>query len=268
MKKWTLVILLSALFTASPKMTATAGRGKDLLHEIIEKIERKYNELREHAPFVHARGVPVAQSIRFIQPEDMILKDYSRLKQIALIRHGEPDITKTGKFSREEARQYLKCYDSVCIIVPEKPFFNLEDREDVKVFSSPVNRALTTAHYLCGVDKDITVSPDFREFETRIDDHGSKRRLPIKFWTVTARVKWMLSGKQEGIESFSEARKRARKAAKQLDKASEENPKVLLTAHGMVNRYIKRNLKRLGWTVVEDTGSDYFGTTILVKIEK
>lgn len=239
------------------------------MEKVIEKIEEKYEELRKSSGFVQAKGKEVAQSLRFIQPEDQVIKDYSKLKQIALVRHGEPDIEKSGKFSSKEAGLYFKCYDSVCIIVPDKPFFNLGEKEDVKVFSSPINRALTTAQYLCTNDTNINVSSDFREFERETPDPDSKMRLPIKFWTTAARVKWMLGGgKKSGIESFSDAKKRAKQAAQTLAEASEENPKVLLTAHGMVNRYIKKNLKKMGWQVVEDTGNNYFGTTILVKIEK
>lgn len=264
MKKFSFLILLSVLFSI---IVASAKSDENVIDRIIDKIERKYNDIRTHAPFIKANGKPVAKSIRFIQPEDEVIDDYSKLRQIALVRHGEPDMIKHGKFNSFEAQQFLKCYDSVCIIVPEQPFFNIHDKEEVKVFSSPINRALTTAQYLCGPDKEITISPEFREFETKIH-HNSKRRLPIKFWTTTARLKWMLGGNTDDIESFSDARKRAKKAAKILDNASEENAKVLLTSHGFLNRYIKKNLKKMGWRVVEDTGNDYFGTTILVKIEE
>lgn len=269
MKKHAFVLLFSAISVAAIILPAYAGKEKDLFHMVIEKIEQKYQELRSHSPFIKARGKNVAQSIRFIQPEDGVIKDYSKLRQIALVRHGEPDIKKNGQFTQNEAHEFLKCYDSVCIIVPEKPFFNINDKEEVKVFSSPINRALTTAHYLCGNDKEITTSRDFREFETKIDKDQSEKKRSIKFWTTTARLKWMAGiGKNGGIETFKDAKKRAKRAAATLDQASTENPKVLLTAHGFLNRYIKKNLEKQGWKIVEDTGSDYFGTTILVKVDK
>lgn len=268
MKKAAL-ILLCTIGLISPKFATSAGKKNDLVDRVIEKIEETYQALRASAPFVKANGVPVAQNIRFIQPADHVTEDYGKLRQIALVRHGEPDMDKTGKYTCDEANQFLECYDSVCIIVPEKPFFTIEEEENVKVFSSPINRAFSTAQYLCGTEKDITVLPEFREFENRIGKSDSKKRKGIKFWTTTSRVKWMLGGgKKKGIETFSQARKRARQAAHTLDDASAQNPKVLLTAHGMVNRYIKKNLEKMGWRVVADTGSDYFGTTILVKVDK
>lgn len=269
MKKTFLTLFVTALLTALPNLMISAGKYVESEEDIIEKIENRYNTMKQTSPFIQAKGVTVAQSIRFIQPEDNMLQDYSKLKQIALVRHGEPDMDKTGKYTCDEANQFLRCYDSVCIIVPETPFFHLEDEEEVKVFSSPLNRALTTAHYLFGTEKEITISPEFREFENKISPTDSKKKRSIRLWTTTSRIKWMLGGgKNKGIESFSEAKQRARHAAGQLDAASGENPKVMLTAHGMLNRYIKKNLKKMGWKVVEDTGNNYFGTTILVKIEK
>lgn len=72
---------------------------------------------------------------------------------------------------------------------------------------------------------------------------------------------------RDGIESFADARERARKAASQLAEASEDNSKVVLVAHGFLNRYVKQNLEDMGWRVVRDGGNGYLATTILVKIE-
>jgi hypothetical protein len=269
MKNFTVLFILCSLLMVFPLINISAGKKNISIKDIISKIENKYDELSNNSLPINAQGKCVAQSIRFIQPSDKVISDYSKLRQIALIRHGEPNMVKEGKFTCDEANQYLKCYDSVCIIVPEKPFFTLNQKEEVKVFSSPINRALTTAQYLFGTDREITTSPDFREFENKISPTDSDRKLPIKIWTTTARLKWMLGGgKKNGIESFSDAKKRAKKAAEQLDQSSEENAKVLLTAHGFLNKYIKKNLKKMGWKVVEDTGSDYFGTTILVKVDE
>jgi broad specificity phosphatase PhoE len=255
-------------FIVIPRLGTTAGKNKKPDHQAIERIEQRYKELGKEIPLAKGKGRQISHAIRFIQPEDGVVKDYGKLRQIALVRHGEPDMVKTGRFNAAEAQQFLRCYDSVCIIVPDQPFFNFKDKEDVEVFSSPLNRAFTTAKFLCGTDKNIIVSPEFREFEANMDTRHSKKHLPIKFWTTTSRLKWMFGlGKQKNIESFSDARKRARRAAQTLDNATEKNPKVLLTAHGLLNRSIKKNLVKMGWKVVEYNGNKYLGTTILVKID-
>lgn len=234
---------------------------------IIQNIVGKYAELNSEADYVMANGQPIAQSTRFINPEDEVIPDFVNLRQIALVRHGEPDLIKTGKFSYEEAQQFLVNYDSVGIVLPDAPSFNAGDVADMAIFSSPINRARSTAAYLFGTETDMTYSPDFREFETTIGRFSPKFRLPIKQWTALARVKWMLGIDRNGIESFADARKRARSAADKLAEASEENAKVVLVAHGFLNRYVKQNLEEMGWRVVRDGGNGYLATTILVKIE-
>lgn len=237
--------------------------------DTIENIENKYQQLYASSSPVMARGKQVAKGVRFIQQEDLVIKDYSKLRQIALVRHGEPDMELNGDFTSAEANNYLQCYDTVCIIVPETRFFQIGETEEIKAFSSPLNRALTTSHYIFGEDKDVTISPIFREFENKISNSDSDKKKSIKFWKMTNRVKWMLGGgKKKGIETFKQAKQRSKEAAELLANASTTDPKVLLTAHGLLNRYIKKNLEKMGWKIVHDTGNEYFGTTILVKLDE
>jgi broad specificity phosphatase PhoE len=107
-----------------------------------------------------------------------------------------------------------------------------------------IARARATANYLFGEDSLINVSPEFREFETTLGKHNLKIRMPIKLWTATARVKWILGIDRQEVESFSEAKARAAKAAERLAEATEKNPKAVLVAHGFLNRYIKEDLEK------------------------
>jgi broad specificity phosphatase PhoE len=258
------------LFFLMTTLIYSSSEGKDKNpDDIIENIENKYEQLYASSPSVIARGKEVAKGVRFMQPEDNVVGDFSKLRQIALVRHGEPDMVLDGEFTSDEANNYLQCYDTVCIIVPESPFFQIGETEQIKAFSSPLNRALTTSHYIFGEDKDITISPIFREFENKISNSESGKKKSMKFWSMTNRVKWMLGGgKKKGIETFKQAKQRSKDAAQMLADASTTDPKVLLTAHGFLNRYIKKNLEKMGWEVVQDTGNEYFGTTILVKLEE
>ncbi|MBC5991520.1 histidine phosphatase family protein [Pontibacter cellulosilyticus] len=264
MKKLFSVLGVYLLIFATPSV-AQHKKGTEL---VIDKIAAKYRELSTNAEFVKVNGTPVAQHTRFIQPEDAVVEDYSNLRQIALIRHGEPDLEKNGKFSYDEARKFLINYDSVGIIRPDKPFLTVQKPEEVSIFCSSINRAKATANYLFGNDSVITVSPEFREFETTLGKFSPKMRMPIKVWTAAARVKWILGIDRDGIESFSEAKARAHNAAKRLADATEENSKAVLVAHGFLNRYIKEDLEKMGWRVVRDGGNGYFGTTILVKLDE
>lgn len=260
-------LFFTVLALAMLVMSTASCQEKDMQRQIIKNLEEKYKALSNEAEYVSVNGVPVAQKVRFIQPDDEVVPDYSELRQIALVRHGEPDLPKTGKFSYDQAKDYIKHYDSVGIILPDQPFFMLEEDEEVALYTSNIPRAQTTAKYLFGEDREAIVSADFREFERIIGNRRIKMNLPLKYWTTSARILWMLGLDREGIESFSDARERARKAAKLLDRASQENQKVVLVAHGFLNRFIKNSLEDEGWRVVRDGGDNYFATTILAKIE-
>lgn len=234
----------------------------------LEKIKSKYEQINDEAEFVTVDGIPVARKTRFIRETDGLLPPGAELKQIALIRHGEPDLDKIGRFGYDEAKEYIKSYDSVGILVPDKPFFMVEEDEEILFFTSTLPRAQSTAQYLFGPDREITELADFREFERSLGNRRIKMRLPLRYWTITARIEWMLGINREGVESFSEAKARALSGAQKLDSLSEENNKIALVAHGFLNRYLKKYLQDLGWEVVRDGGSNYFATTILAKVEE
>lgn len=208
------------------------------------------------------------KSIRFISSSDGLVTNYENLQQIALVRHGEPDLVKTGKFSRQEAKKFLANYDLVGIVVPDKPFFSVGEGEKITVFASPIKRALATAQYIFGNNKGMTISPDFREFETTLGHYSLNLRLPIKIWTTIARVKWILGIDRQGVESFYQARQRAQKVAKLLVQASKRESKVAMVAHGFLNCCVKKELENLGWQVVRDGGAGHLATSTLVKIDK
>ncbi len=236
--------------------------------KLLAVLEEKYEALNEQAEYVSVEGVPVAKKMRFLELSEEVMPEGAELKQIALIRHGEPDLNKIGRFNYKEAKQYIKDYDSVGILIPDEPFFELEEEEEVLIFVSNLNRAISTAKYLFGTERDITQSAEFREFERSLGDRRIKMDLPLRYWTITARIEWLLGFNEEGIESFEEARERAMAGAIKLATHSERHDKVVLVAHGFLNRYIKKYLKDLGWEVVRDGGRDYLGATILAKIDE
>ena len=248
-------------------VTSVDAKDNDALHETISALAAKYEVVDTAAPYVTLKGQPVAQQVSFLQEEDLTLPVKSSLRQIALIRHGEPDLQKAGKFSFQDAKQFAVDYDNVGIVEPDDSFFKIRNPDDVTVFASSITRAKATAQYIFGADSQMIDSPIFREFETAMGKHSPNLRMPIKFWTTAARIKWMIGIDRQGAESFADARRRAQEAAQVLVNASEDKSKVALVAHGLLNRYIKENLEDMGWHVVRDGGSGYLGTTMLVKLE-
>jgi broad specificity phosphatase PhoE len=237
-------------------------------NKTVEQVEHFYERLDEQSTFVTLEGVPVAQKVRFVRTTDVEVPDSLELKQIALIRHGEPNLTKTGRFSYEEAAAYMKSYDSVGILVPDEPFFQVEEEEEILFYVSNLNRAKTTADYLFGPEQERVESEEFREFERSLGNRRASISLPLRYWSITARLEWYLGINRNGIESFAEAKKRAEQGAMKLNAQSQEHDKIVLVAHGFLNRYIEKYLKAQGWQVVRDGGLNYFATTILVKLEE
>lgn len=246
-----------------------AGCRSDNMEKVeVEELVRFYEKMDAEAAAVSVNEIPVATKLRFIDEEDDVVQDYSQLRQIALIRHGEPDLMKSGNYSFEEAKKFLQDYDSVGIVLPDEPFFEVEDSDSVTFFASTLPRAQATAKYLFGSERDIVSSEDFREFERSLGKRRVKMRLPLKYWTVSARIQWLLGINLEGVESFAEARARARKAAATLDSVSVENDKIVLVAHGLFNRFVRRYLKNHGWQIVREGDGDYLSTTILARYQE
>lgn len=119
------LFFLTTLLCAFSVIVPASAQKRRPVNPSIERIAQKYKLLNAKADYVTVNGAPIAKETRFIQPEDEVVPDYSNLHQIALVRHGEPDILKTGKFTHEQARQYVTMYDSVGILVPDKPFLKL-----------------------------------------------------------------------------------------------------------------------------------------------
>ena len=75
----------------------------------------------------------------------------------------------------------------------------------------------------------------------------------------------MMGFNDKGIESFREAKGRARQAAIFLDSAAHEEGKTLLFAHGFLNIYVRKHLKKSGYHEVNLDGQKYLGVYYFYK---
>ncbi|NNC94902.1 MAG: phosphoglycerate mutase family protein [Chitinophagales bacterium] len=190
--------------------------------------------------------------------------DDESIIQIMLIRHGEPDLKKDGWVGRRGAEEYFRDYDSVNIIIPEFLPIHLKPGEVKCVYTSTLPRSSHTAMVLFGEGFDYCPMYMFREFERRVFNFISLR-LPLKLWTTISRGLWIIGINQRDIESFRKAKKRAREGAEFLDERAMEDEKVILVAHGFLNRYLKKYLVDMGYELKVDGGSGYLSSSILVK---
>ncbi|GAB4396495.1 MAG: hypothetical protein OHK0053_10670 [Microscillaceae bacterium] len=208
-------------------------------------------------------------TLRFICPEDSLFLPEQPLAQIALIRHGQPRVSKTGRFSRRRAQQYIQWYDKVGVYgFKKKPFaLSAAERAQTALYYSPLPRAQHTAEILFDSLSDARADSQFVEFARKIA-HLPDFKYRLTTWLLFSRVFWLMGLNDRGIESFREARQRARAGAEFLHQASLPNERTVLVAHGFLNRYLRLYLVRKGWTLVRKAGSEYLGVNILVKLAR
>ncbi len=201
----------------------------------------------------------------FIRNAD--LKDIEELsiQQIFIFRHGRPAINKKGWKNRKEVVKYTEMYDSVGINDPEQNPVLLREADINVVYASNLPRAINTAEKVFNNSMPIESHAFFNEFEREIIRFPNIK-LPTQFWTVTTRVVWVLGFNKKGIESFSQAKDRSKRAAYFLNDKAENDGNVMLFSHGFLNKYINKYLKKQGYKAVNLEGHKYLGAYYFYKI--
>lgn len=221
----------------------------------LEKVEAHYEQLEK-------QDEPVTLS--FIQEDSNLVADFSRLSQIILIRHGEPAMKHKGWKKRSEAKQYIKTYDSVGVFSPSFIPLKLQPNELSVIHTSSMQRSVSTAEQVFELDELMKPDPIFREFERKIFLFPNIK-LPHGFWMSGSRGLWFLGINDKNVESRNEAIFRAKIAANFLNDDALQNGKTLLVSHGLLNRYLEKYLKKLGWKSVYNGGNGYLSQRMLVK---
>ena len=186
------------------------------------------------------------------------------IRQIVLIRHAEPDLDKKGCRNRDEAIRFFSAYDSAGIVPFDKRPLCLESIGTSTVLHSSLPRARQSAKLAFGQGFEYQENDRYREFERKTMKFCNIR-LPLKCWTTSSRLLWLMGLNDKGIESFREARSRARENANVLADKTTGEEQVILLAHGLHNRYVKKYLKKLGWKEVYDSGNAYLSVKIMAR---
>jgi len=202
--------------------------------------------------------------ISFVQENMGLVENYDKLEQIILVRHGEPALKKDGKAKRQEAKDFIIAYDTVGIYSPEYYPVLLKDGEIDDIQTSSINRARHTARLIFGEDYKFKPDTLFREFERKILGFPNIKQ-PLKWWLVESRILWLLGANHKGIESFRDAKSRAKRGVEMLEQISGDDRKTILVAHGFLNRYLVKYLRKRNWVVIYDGGKDYLASWLLVR---
>ncbi|MFD2514880.1 histidine phosphatase family protein [Pontibacter locisalis] len=190
------------------------------------------------------------------------IHDSALPERIFLIRHAKPDLGNKGLFDVQAARKYISDYDAAEVEQFVLQHEAIPYKEIDKVFCSTLVRSQLTARAIFGEDIQLRVDETFREFERRIFSLPLVR-LPIKLWLLSARILWFLGLNSKDIETFREARQRARECASTLAQDATTNKTTVLVAHGLLNNFIKRDLQKMGWTLEVDEGHKFLSVTML-----
>ncbi len=202
-------------------------------------------------------------ALRFIEEEDSLVADGSALQQIILLRHGQPQISKKGWINRIEAINYAIAYDTVGVMPFDKrPFTGSSELHTV--FTSELPRSMHSAYLLFGDDIEYRHLARFNEFERKIFKFANLK-MPLGFWSGMSRILWLMGFNDRGIESYRAARYRAFYNALFLEDEVDRSSRALLVAHGFMNRYIAKHLKRRGWNMVNIKGKEYWGAYVLYR---
>ncbi|MCW3807715.1 histidine phosphatase family protein [Plebeiibacterium marinum] len=188
------------------------------------------------------------------------------LRQIYLIRHAKPQIKKKWLYSSKGANQYISNYNTAPIIAFDTSSVKNNLLHKHTIYCSTLRRSKETAHSI--FDDNYPIVPDslFREFENKIIKAPSFIILPLPVWQIISRGTWALGAKRNGIESYKEAKSRAKNASLKLVELAQHEETSILVAHGILNGAIKKNLKKDGWHTIKNKGNKNLGSTILIKI--
>lgn len=190
----------------------------------------------------------------------------SQIKQIILVRHGNPDLYKKGWRNKKEAIRYMHDYDSVGVKSFSEAPVCIETLLTDTIYHSSIPRAQNTAQLAFGNSFVLDGSYQYREFERKCMNFFNIK-LPLKFWTAGSRILWLMGFNKKGIESFRQAKQRADQNAETLEFYSQNNDQTLLVAHGLHNKFVKKYLKKRGWKKVFSNGKGYLSVIILAKPE-
>jgi broad specificity phosphatase PhoE len=181
--------------------------------------------------------------------------------EIILVRHGRPNFKVNNIISASGFSQWVRYYNKSNVCSESTPPNLLSDRtKSFYVVSSDLSRAIHSA-VLC-VDK----SPDLILKELREMDIP-RFKFPLKLkathWLIISRLLWFFNVNTQ-VESFKRAKLRVKLAASKLVELTKKHDEIVVFSHGLINKYLSKELIKLGWSGTYKRQS-YWGATTLKK---
>lgn len=168
--------------------------------------------------------------------------------EISLIRHGKSQLTEDDKITFAEFKKWVEKYDFNGVLEESiYPIVTLEKVSYAKlVITSDLKRSVVSARLLNPKTKTIS-DPLFRETELPLNPPILFNvKLKPNAWAVILRLQWF-TGYSNQCESLSQAKMRAKRAARQLIDYANEHKSIVLVGHGFFNMLVAKELKKMGW---------------------
>jgi len=195
------------------------------------------------------------------------MKEVSIYMEIVLVRHGKPTAAITGentaKLSAAGYAFWVRSYHHTYVDKSSRPKANSSQLfPEHYVVASDLKRAVQSAQLY------MNKMPE-QQWPILREMHIPRYKLPFQLkaysWLLLARMLWMLGlskGMSNRVESFKAAKLRAKQAALQLHNLAEKQQNVIVFGHGFSNRYIRKELVKLGWKLSRKSNS-FWGETCL-----
>ena len=163
--------------------------------------------------------------------------------EIILLRHGKPTLELKGRINSADFKKLTVTY--ALSGIKDEPVKQLKNYfKSHYIVCSDLERSIQSAKKL-QVNEIHLVDQLFKETEIPYFEL-SYFMLPVTAWLVLFRIMWLFGFNKNG-ESFKAAKLRAKQAADKLIALAEENQKVLLVGHGLLNRLIAKQLRNNNW---------------------
>lgn len=184
------------------------------------------------------------------------------MMEIVLIRHGKPVGATNPKLSASGFADWVLNYDASEVDVDSLPPENLKQAiRNHFIVSSNLERAIDSAKICLNLAPHL-IDNVLREME--IPSYPLPFKLKAYTWLVLNRLLWFIGIKGD-VESFKEAKIRANNAAHTLIALAAEHHKVAVFGHGLMNKYVAKELERLGWKL-SSQGNSYWSSLKLQRV--
>ena len=191
---------------------------------------------------------------RYFEPKGLSM-------EIVLIRHGKPIAAINPKLSAIGFMNWVVNYNASKVDAESFPSEGLRQLIQTHfIVTSDLARAIDSVK-ICGGLEPHLVLDKLREME--IPSYKLPFKLKAYTWLVLNRILWFIGVKNE-VESFKEAKIRANNSAKELISLALQHNKVVVFGHGLMNKYIAKELEQFGWDSASE-GKSYWSTIKLKK---